>query len=151
VIEVHERFEVPSDPRTVWAVVSDPGEVVSCVPGASLGEQHDDGSYDAGLTVKFGPTRVTFRARVTLELDDATRTGRLTAQGKDSQGGTRMKTAMTFQVAPAGVGSSVAGDGQVELSGRLAGMIEGGASILVKRMSSEFASNLAKRCATRVG
>jgi carbon monoxide dehydrogenase subunit G len=146
-IEVHERFEVASDPRTVWGVISNPSEVVSCVPGASLGEQHEDGSYDAGLTVKFGPTRVTFRARVTLELDDATMTGRLTAQGKDNQGGTRMKTAMTFQVAPEGSGSSVAGDGQVELSGRLAGMIEGGASIVVKRMSNEFARNLADRCA----
>ena len=146
-IEVHERFEVPSDPPTVWRVISDPSEVVSCVPGASLGEQHEDGSYDAGLTVKFGPTRVTFRARVRLELDDPTMTGHMTAQGKDNQGGTRMKTGMTFRVAPAGAGSSVAGDGQVELSGRLAGMIEGGASILVKRMSSEFATNLANRCA----
>jgi uncharacterized protein len=146
-IEVHERFEVPSDPRTVWGVISNPSEVVSCVPGASLGEQHADGSYDAGLTVKFGPTRVTFRARVTLQLDDATLTGQLTAQGKDNQGGTRMKTGMTFQVAPEGSGSSVAGDGQVELSGRLAGMIEGGASLVVKRISNEFARNLADRCA----
>jgi carbon monoxide dehydrogenase subunit G len=146
-IEVHERFEVPSDPQTVWAVISNPREVVSCVPGASLGEQHEDGSYDAGLTVKFGPTRVTFRARVTLDLDEATMTGRLTAQGKDNQGGTRMKTGMTFRVAPEGAGASVAGDGQVELSGRLAGMIEGGASVVVKRMSNEFAKNLADRCA----
>jgi uncharacterized protein len=134
----------------VWGVISDPGEVVSCVPGASLGEQHEDGSYDAALTVKFGPTRVAFRARVTLELDDSRMTGHLTAQGKDNQGGTRMKTGMTFQVAPADAGSSVVGDGQVELSGRLAGMIEGGASLVVKRMSSEFAANLAKRCAARV-
>ena len=131
----------------MWRIVSNPSEVVSCVPGASLGEQHDDGSYDAGLTVKFGPTRVTFRARVTLEIDDPSMTGHLTAQGKDNQGGTRMKTSMTFRVAPAGSGSSVAGDGQVELSGRLAGMIEGGASLVVKRMASEFASNLANRCA----
>ena len=146
-IEVHERFDVPSDPQTVWEVLSNPHEVVGCVPGASLGEQYEDGSYDGSLTVKFGPTRVTFRARVSLELDDPTMTGHMTAQGKDNQGGTRMKTGMSFNVTPQGSGSSVATDGQVEISGRLAGMIEGGASIVVNRMSSEFARNLAKRCA----
>ena len=146
-IAVHERFDVPSDPRTVWKVLSKPHEVVGCVPGASLGEQHEDGSYDGSLTVKFGPTRVTFRARVSLELDDATMTGRMTAQGKDSQGGTRMKTGVSFNVTPHGPGSSVVSDGQVEISGRLAGIIEGGASMVVNRLSSEFASNLAKRCA----
>lgn len=38
-------------------------------------------------------------------------------------------------------------DGAVEIAGRLAGVIESGASIVVNRMSSEFADNLAKRCA----
>jgi carbon monoxide dehydrogenase subunit G len=146
-IEVHERFEVPSDPKTVWGIISNPNEVVSCVPGASLGQQQEDGSYDGSLTVKFGPTRVTFNVRVFLELDDATMTGRVTAQGKDTQGGTRIKPSMKFTVAPQGSGSSVAGDGDVEITGRLAGMIEGGASLVVKRMSSEFAKNLQKRCA----
>jgi hypothetical protein len=43
--------------------------------------------------------------------------------------------------------SAVAIDGEVEISGKLAGMIESGASIVVGRMSREFAENLAKRCA----
>jgi carbon monoxide dehydrogenase subunit G len=147
-IDIDERFDVPSDPRTVWSVIADPHAVVGCVPGATLGEQAEDGSYDGGLTVKFGPAKVTFRARVSLELDDDAMVGRLTAQGKDNQGGTRIKSGMTFKVVPgASSGSTVNIDGQVEISGRLAGMIEGGASIVVNRMSAEFAENLAKRCA----
>jgi uncharacterized protein len=146
-IDVNERFDVPSGPRTVWSVISDPHAVVGCVPGASLGEQAADGSFDAALTVKFGPAKITFHARVSLELDDAAMVGHLTAAGKDNQGGTRIKSTMTFKVTEQAskTGSTVTIDGDVEISGKLAGMIEGGASIVVGRMSGEFAKNLADR------
>jgi uncharacterized protein len=148
VIEIHERFDVPSDPERVWAVLSDPHAVVSCVPGASIVGQDADGSLDTSVVVKFGPTRVTFRARAALELDPAARRGRVTAQGKDNIGGTRMRSTATFGVTPGlgASGSSVSIDGTVELAGRLASLIEGGANLVVKRMSGEFAERLAARC-----
>src|SRR5205085_3607739 len=128
----------------VWEVLSDPYAVVGCVPGASIVGQNEDGSFESSVGVKFGPTRVTFRARVNLDLDEAARAGRVSAQGKDNVGGTRMRSAANFGVAPTtgASGSSVAIDGTVEVSGRLASLIEGGAGIVVKRMSSEFAERL---------
>ena len=151
-IEIHERFEVPADPDRVWQVLSDPEAVVGCVPGASIVGQHDDGSLDTSLQVKFGPTRVTFRSKAMLELDESARRGRIRAQGKDSVGGTRMRATAAFGVepAPAASGSRVTVDGNVEVSGRLASLIEGGASLVVKRMSADFAQRLAARCAAAV-
>ncbi len=147
-IEIHERFAVPSEPRRVWGVISDPREVVGCVPGASLGEEQEDGSFDASVAVRFGPVKVTFRCQVTLDLDDAAMLGRVSARGKDNQGGTRLSAKATFEVRGQGErGSTVAINGEVELSGKLAGLIEGGASVVVNRMSREFAANLAQRCA----
>jgi carbon monoxide dehydrogenase subunit G len=147
-IAVHESFAVPSDPRTVWEVVSDPGAVVGCVPGAALGEQHDDGSLDASVTVGFGPVKVRFQGRATLELDHAAMVGHVTARGRDNQGGTRVTSTMTFAVTGTpDSGSTVAIDGDVEITGKLAGMIEAGAPIVVNRIAREFASNLARRCA----
>jgi carbon monoxide dehydrogenase subunit G len=145
VIELNERFEVPSPPERVWAVLADPQAVVTCVPGAELGEQREDGAYDSKLTVRFGPTRVTFRATVSLTLDDASRTGNLEAHGRDTLGGTRMAATATFDVAGAPAGSAVEIRGQVDITGRLASLIEGGATAVVKRMSGEFAANLAQR------
>jgi len=147
-ISIHESFLVPAPPRTVWAVISDPRAVVECVPGASLGEQQEDGAFDASVAVKFGPVKVTFHGRVTLELDDGGMTGRITARGRDNQGGTRLTSTTTFQVADAGHDTRVSADGEVEISGKLAGVIEGGAPLVVNRMSKEFAENLAKRCAS---
>ena len=148
-IEVNERIEVPSAPQTVWSVLSDPHSVVECVSGASLGDRQEDGSYDATLVVKFGPTKVTFRARVALELDPAAMTGRVIAKGKDSIGGTRVQANMKFSVVEQTdpPGSAVPITSEVEISGRLASLIEGGAKLVVKRMVGEFTGRLAERCA----
>lgn len=148
-IEINEQFDVPdAPPRAVWGLLADPEAVVGCVAGASLGDRHDDGTFDANLTVKFGPAKVTFRARVALELDDTAMTGRVSSRGKDKQGGTRFTAAMTFQVAERadGPGSTVLLKGENEIAGKLAGLVESGAKIVVKRMTADFSEKLAARC-----
>jgi carbon monoxide dehydrogenase subunit G len=147
VIDIDERFEVAAPPRAVWEVLSDPHAVVGCVPGATLDAEHADGTYDGSLTVKFGPLAVAFQARVGLELDPQARRGHLTAQGKDKQGGTRFRGTSTFSVAERPAGSSVSIQGGVDISGRLASMVESGATVVVKHLMSEFARCLAARCA----
>jgi carbon monoxide dehydrogenase subunit G len=147
-IEVNERIDVPSAPQAVWDLLTDPRAVVDCVPGATLGEQHEDGSFDGGLTVKFGPAKVTFLTRVSLELDAAAKTGHVTARGRDNQGGTRVRAKMTFKVveqtdAP---GTSILIEAEVEITGRLALVVEAGAGLVVKRMTREFSERLAARC-----
>jgi len=148
VIEVNERIEVPAAPRTVWSVLSDPHAVAACMSGATLGERQEDGSYDGTLVVKFGPTKVTFQARVALEFDPATMTGRVISRGKDSIGGTRVQARMKFNVeertdAP---GSVVPITSEVEISGKLASLIETGSKLVVKRMVGDFTKRLAERC-----
>jgi len=148
-IEVNESIDVPADPKTVWTLLSDPRAVVECVSGASLGEQQEDGSYDAGITVKFGPAKVAFRAKVQIEYDDATLSGKVVSRGKDNQGGARFNTTMAFKVRERdqAAGSSIDIQAAVEISGRLASLIETGASMVVKRMTKEFSEQLAARCA----
>jgi uncharacterized protein len=148
-IDVSERVDVPSAPQTVWDLLTDPHAVVNCVPGATLGDQHEDGSFDGSLTVKFGPAKVTFHTRVALELDAAAKIGHVTARGKDNQGGTRVRATMTFKVVEQTEmpGTSILIEAQVEISGRLALVVEAGASIVVKRMTRDFSEQLAARCA----
>jgi len=148
-IEVNERIEVPAAPRIVWDVLSDLHAVVECVPGAALGDKREDGSYDATLTVKFGPAKVTFRARFTLELDPVGMTGQVASKARDNQGGTRVKTSMAFKVVEgqAPGTSAIPIDAQVEIAGKLASLVESGASVVVKHMTKEFSERLAARCA----
>jgi carbon monoxide dehydrogenase subunit G len=114
-----------------------------------LGDQQEDGSFDAILIVKFGPAKVSFKAKVALELDAAAMTGLVNARGKDSIGGTRVEATMKFSVVgrPDPPGSTVPIAAEVEISGKLASLIESGATLVVKRMVSEFTERLAARCA----
>jgi carbon monoxide dehydrogenase subunit G len=147
VIEVDEQFDVPAPPERVWQLLADPYAVVACVPGAAIVGHDPDGTLETTLTVKFGPMAVAFQARAVLDLDVDQRRGRLSARGKDRQGGARFQATATFSVADApGGGSLVVTRGEVEISGRLATLIEGGAGIVVKRMSAEFATCLRSRC-----
>ena len=148
-IEVKERIEVPAPQRVVWDVLSDPSAVVECVPGAALGGKQEDGSYDATLTVKFGPAKVTFRARFTLELDPAGMAGQVASRARDNQGGTRVKASMAFKVVEGQTpgSSAIPIDAQVEISGKLASLVESGANLVVKHMTKEFSERLAARCA----
>src|SRR5581483_5434032 len=115
--------------------------VVSCVPGATIVGQNEDGSFDVALTVKFGPMRIAFQSRVVMELDEAAHQGRIVGQGRDKQGATKIRGTATFRVAEqgGGSGSTVYVVAEVDIAGKLASMVEGGASIVVKKMTAEFA------------
>ncbi len=148
-IEVNERIEVPAAPQVVWKVLSDPYAVVECVPGAAVGDKQEDGSYDATLTVKFGPAKVAFRARFTLELEPAALSGKVESKARDNQGGTRVKTTMAFKVEEgAAPGSSlILIDAQVEIGGKLASLVESGSNLVVKHMTKEFSERLTAKVA----
>src|SRR5260370_8934909 len=129
-IEGDEGFAVLGTGSLVWEVLADPYMVVECVPGAAIVGQGADGAFDTLVAVKFGPMSVAFQARTSLELDVFARTGRVTANGKDKLGGARFVALATFQVTSSGTGSLVSIRGQVDISGRLASVIEGGAGIV---------------------
>ncbi len=147
-IEVNERIEVPSTPQTVWAILSDPNAVVECVEGAELGDKQEDGSFDAKMTVKFGPAKVSFAANVMVNYEEANKAGSVTARGRDRISGTKFTTEMQFKVEgdDAVAQSAIPIKAECELTGRLAHLIESGANLVIKRMTASFAQKLAERC-----
>lgn len=149
-IEINEKFTVAASPAEVYAVLSDPHAVVECVAGASLGEQHEDGSYDGMMTVKFSALRVAFKGTVKLDLEPDALHGVVYASGRDGQGGTKFKATASFDVAPldGGVAAEVTAVGEVDLSGKLASVIENAATAVVRRMTGEFVTALSMRCAS---
>lgn len=149
-IEINEKFTVAASPAEVYAVLSDPNAVVECVQGAALTGQNEDGTYNGAMTVKFSALRVSFAGRVALELDDEERRGTVKASGRDGQGGTKFQATASFKVDPIddGMASEVRANGEVVLSGKLASMIEGAATAVVRRMTGEFVEALSLRCAS---
>lgn len=148
-ISINETIAVPSPRKRVWEVLSDPAEVVSCISGAELGEAHEDGSFDGAVVVKFGALRVRFKARITLDLDESELQGRLTARGRDGQGATKFGAEATFRVAEADTpdAATVTMAGEIQISGKLASLIESGAGVVTTRMTRDFTTEFVQRCA----
>ncbi len=147
-IEVNERIEVASAPKAVWAILSDPSAVVECVEGAVLGDKQEDGSFNAKMAVKFGPAKISFNANVLVEYNEANLSGNVTARGKDGISGTKFNTTMHFKVEgqESPPQTVVPIKAECELNGRLAHLIESGANLVIKRMTTSFAEKLAERC-----
>jgi carbon monoxide dehydrogenase subunit G len=146
VIEFTEKVQVPHPPEVVWSVLSDPERCVQCIEGSRLGDFHGDGSFDAFLAVKFAGIKVSFKALVSLVLDENAKTGRMSGTGGDKRGSTRVTMEANYSVAPDELGSTVNLDGSAEVKGPLAGVVSTGASLVVDRMAKSFTRELAKTC-----
>lgn len=141
-----EHVLVPHPPAVVWSVLSDPEKVVTCVDGSRIGDYHDDGTFDAFLTVKFAGIKVAFKALATLTLDAEGLAGRLEGKGGDGRGSTRVTGGADFSVVPDGDGSIVTLDGSADVKGPLAGLVTTGASLVVSRMARSFTAKLITTC-----
>jgi carbon-monoxide dehydrogenase small subunit len=142
-----ERFVIADDPGTVWKSLSDFPLVASCLPGAELTE-HDDRHIKGRMAVKLGPMRAAFAGSATVELDDASRSGRIRGAGSDSGSGSRTKAEATYMVEsnPSGPGSLVLLAVEYNLQGPLAQFSRSGlAQDLGRRLVTEFSANLNNR------
>ena len=71
----------------VWAGLSDPMRISTCVPGASITEQIDDTNYKGEVTLKFGPVKAKYDGQITIqEMDDSSHKMTLIGKGLDSKG-----------------------------------------------------------------
>lgn len=84
---IEKTFEVEESIDKVWQSLSDPTEIVTCVPGASLTEKIDDRNYKGEVETKFGPVKVKYDGHIEIvELDISTHKMVLKGTGLDSKG-----------------------------------------------------------------
>ena len=67
---INKTFKVDQPIDKVWALLTDPSQVVSAVPGASLTNQIDDDNYEGAVTLKFGPIKASYNGKITFEERD---------------------------------------------------------------------------------
>lgn len=84
---INKTFQINEPIDRVWDFLSDPHQLVTCVPGASLTEQVDDRNYKGEVTLKFGPIKAKYAGAITFEeLDIESRTMKMKGKGLDSKG-----------------------------------------------------------------
>jgi carbon monoxide dehydrogenase subunit G len=144
-MEFDNSFDVPLSPAQAWAVLMDIRRVAPCMPGAALTEVVDAQNFRGKIAVRLGPVALSFAGRVQFEdIDDASYSARVKAQGADDKGRGSANATATFRIEPADIGSRVFIHTDLMLSGAVAqygrgvGMIQATAAQII----GQFAGNL---------
>jgi carbon monoxide dehydrogenase subunit G len=144
-MRIENVVEVDAPVDRVWALVNDIPRVAPCMPGAALTGVVDDRTYEGTVAVKLGPLRMSYKGKVVIEeVDEAARSARLAASGKDTKGaGTARATVDTRMEPVADTRTRLSVTSDVQLTGRVASFGRGGAiNDVATRLFGEFADCL---------
>ena len=84
---IEKSFEIEEPIDKVWANLSNPMEVASCVPGAAITQKIDDTHFKGEVTLKFGPIKAQFDGDIEMvELDSSAYRIVMSGKGLDSKG-----------------------------------------------------------------
>jgi uncharacterized protein len=144
-MRIENVVEVDAPVDRVWALVNDIPRVAPCMPGGALTGVVDEQTYEGTVAVKLGPLRMSYKGKVVIEeVDEASRSARLAASGKDTKGAGTARATVQTRMEPLGdrrTRLSVSSD--VQLTGRVASFGRGGAiNDVATRLFAEFADCL---------
>ncbi len=118
---IHEAFTVQADPDRVFAFLNDPGEVVTCLPGAELTQTIDARTHAGRVKVKVGPITTSYAGRAVLtEVDPGQRRVAITGEGKEAGGSGSARMQMVAVATPNSAGGTdVTVDATIDIAGRV--------------------------------
>jgi uncharacterized protein len=150
-MEFDNSFEVPLPPAEAWKLLLDIERIAPCMPGAELTEVVGNNTYKGKIGVRLGPVALTFAGIVEFkEIDAATHTARVAAQGTDAKGRGGANASSVFRLEPAGGGSKVLVHTNLALSGAVAqygrgvGIIQATAAQLMNQFANSLKEKLAQ-------
>lgn len=143
-MRIENAFDVAAPSSEVYALMLDPARVAPCIPGAEVVGRRDDGGYDAKVTVKVGPMKMSYAGVVAIvEHDDAARTASMRARGSEARGQGNVDATMRMAVADRDSGGShVDVSTEMQVTGRVAQMGQGIMQDVAVRMIGEMARNM---------
>ncbi|MEM7374435.1 MAG: SRPBCC family protein [Bacteroidota bacterium] len=118
---ITKTFHVEDTVDNVWGLLSDPRQVVTCVPGASLTEEIDDNNFKGTVSLKFGPVKAVYNGEITIEEKNVdTHQMRLKGKGLDAKGKGSADMVMNGSVSAKEGGAEVDYSMEVSVTGKLA-------------------------------
>jgi len=84
---IEKTFDLDQSKDVVWKSLSNPADIVVCVPGASITEQIDENNYKGAVVTKFGPVKAAYAGDIGIvEMDNDNYKMKLKGRGLDSKG-----------------------------------------------------------------
>jgi uncharacterized protein len=146
-MKLQHEFDVPGSPQATLELLLDADRVVPCLPGASLVDVTDNGTWKTTMTVKLGPVVMEFANDVRIvENDAAAGKVRLDLSGREKRGRGSAVATVDAQLVPHDGGTRVTMTSDVRFSGQAAQL--GRPSVIQDvstRLVDEFARCLRER------
>ena len=151
-IRIEEVFDIQAPPARVWAYLTDPRQVVHCLPGAELTSVQDETTFLGKVKVKVGPIVTAYAGKVILTgRDDANRIVSMVGEGRESGGTGSAKMTMTSTVSEvAGGTTQVRVVADVDIVGRIAQFGRGMIESVNKQMFRQFTECVRATLATPI-
>jgi len=145
------EFKVPGKPADVIRRFSDVPRMAGCMPGAVLEPQAEDGSWPGGMIVAFGPKKIKFKGKATVDFDYDALTGsvhgRGTADMRAARIGVRVSFALRDDPEAASDTTIVKVVSDAELGGVLADFARTGGIAVANVIMADFARRAAEEFA----
>ena len=146
-MEFAGEFKVPGTPDKVIREFADVERMAKLMPGASIEGRDEEGNYLGVMTVAFGPKRIKFKGKVAVEIDEATRSGKLRGRGAADMRSARIETRLNYQLhddpTAATPTTIVRLKAEADMQGVLAEFAKTGGEAVGNVLMAEFAKNLA--------
>ena len=147
-VKIEKTFQVSEPIDKVWAFLSDPRKVATCIPGAQITEQVDDKTYKGAISVKVGPSVTDYKGEVQIvRLDNATHEIELVGKGQDVRGKGSASMKMTGKLRALDANSTeMVSDSELNVVGILAQMgarvINEVSNIMFEQFTTNFRQKL---------
>ena len=147
-VKIEKTFQVAEPLEKVWAFLSDPRQVVTCVPGAKITEQVDERTYKGAISVKVGPSVTDYKGEVQIvRLDPDVHEMEILGKGQDVRGRGSASMKMTGKLRTlADAGTEVISSSELNVVGILAQMggrvITEVSNIMFEQFSNNFRQKL---------
>lgn len=143
-MQFEHAFELVGTPTAVIEVFENVPLVAGFLPGASVGERREDGSYPGQLQVTFGPKRLNFKGSLVNTVQREALAGTLRGQAGADVRGAKMAVSMRYQLSATAYGTRVELVSEAELTGILAEFARTGGVVLTQALLDEFAKHLSE-------
>lgn len=139
--QITQSFTVQRPVQVVWDFFQDVPAVAACMPGVELLDSLGTDSYKGRMNVKLGPINAKFEGQAKIEnLDEAARTGSITAKGADRQGGSRASASVDYSLGSEGNATKVEIVADITLQGAMA---QFGRTGLIQEVSGQLSKEFA--------
>src|SRR6478752_8325303 len=141
------QFKVPGTPDEVIREFADVERMATLMPGAAIEGRDEEGNYLGGMTVAFGPKRIKFKGKVTVETDIEGKSGKMRGRGAADMRAARIETRLAYTLHADESASEpttiVKLKAEADLQGVLAEFAKTGGEAVGNVMMEQFANNMA--------